>query len=83
MQLYLQYRPQTWDQVIGQEKAIAKIDRLRQRGLSGRAFWITGQSGIGKTTIGHLIAAEIADPGNVVEIDALRPVQTLAGRQTA
>jgi replication-associated recombination protein RarA len=72
MQLHLQYRPKTWDEVIGQEKAIAKIDRLRQRGLGGRAYWITGQSGTGKTTIGWLLATEIADPGNVVEIDAGR-----------
>lgn len=68
--LYEQYRPQTWDDVIGQDKAIAKINLLKARGLGGRAFWITGQSGTGKTTIARLMAAELADPLNIHELDA-------------
>lgn len=64
------YRPKTWTDVVGQPKAIARIDALRKRGLAGRAFWITGASGTGKTTIGRLIAREIADPSCIVEIDA-------------
>jgi replication-associated recombination protein RarA len=62
-------RPRTWSEVAGQGKALATIDRLRQRGLSGRAFWISGQSGTGKTTIARLIAAEVADQFATSEID--------------
>ena len=69
MQLTEQFRPTTWASVIGQSKAIATIDRLRQRGLAGRAFWISGQSGTGKTTIARLIAGELASPENILEID--------------
>ncbi len=65
-----QYRPKTWDDVVGQEKTIARIQTLAKRGLSGRAFWITGQSGTGKTTLARLIASEIADPICTVEMDA-------------
>ncbi len=65
-----QYRPHTWTDVVGQDKAIARIAALRRRGLAGRAFWITGQSGTGKTTIARLIADEVADPSCMVEIDA-------------
>ena len=61
MNLHEQYRPQTWDDVVGQDKVLAKIGRLRKRGLAGRAYWISGQSGTGKTTIGRLISAEVAD----------------------
>jgi replication-associated recombination protein RarA len=61
MDLPEQYRPTSWAEVVGQDKVIAKIDRLRKRGLSGRAYWISGQSGTGKTTIALLIAAEVAD----------------------
>jgi DNA polymerase-3 subunit gamma/tau len=70
MQLHEQYRPKQWREVVGQEKAIAKIEVLRRRGLAGRAFWISGQSGTGKTSIARLIAAEVADDLNIEEIDA-------------
>ena len=70
MQLHEQYRPQTWSDVVGQDKAIAKIKRLAQRGLAGRAYWISGQSGTGKTTLARLIAAEVADEFSVEEVDA-------------
>lgn len=70
MQLCEQYRPTSWQHVVGQDKAIATINRLRSRGLSGRAYWITGSSGTGKTTIARLLASEVADDWNVQELDA-------------
>lgn len=69
-QLCEEFRPQTWADVAGQDKAIAKVELLRARGLAGRAFWISGQSGTGKTTIARLIAADVADEFCVEEIDA-------------
>ncbi len=68
--LHEQYRPTAWDEVVGQDRAIAKLRTVAKRGLSGRAYWITGQSGSGKTTIARLLAAEIADPFCTVEMDA-------------
>ena len=68
--LHEQYRPQTWDEVIGQDRVLAKIQAVAKRGLSGRAFWIAGQSGTGKTTIARLIAQEISDPFCTIEMDA-------------
>ena len=73
--LYERYRPSTWQQVVGQSKSIREIDALRRRGLPGRAFWIAGKSGTGKTSIARLISAEIAGPdgdrqGDILEIDA-------------
>ncbi len=38
MQLHEQYRPSTWDDVVGQDKPLARINALRKRGLSGRAL---------------------------------------------
>ncbi len=69
MQLHEQYRPSTWSEVVGQDKTLAKIDRLRKRGLAGRAYWLSGQSGTGKTTIARLIASEVADAWAIDEID--------------
>ena len=68
-QLYEQYRPKTFGDVIGQEKTIGKLQRLAKRGLGGRVYWITGSSGTGKTTLARIIAAEIADDFAVIEID--------------
>jgi DNA polymerase III subunit gamma/tau len=70
MQLHEQYRPRNWSDVVGQEKVITRIEALRKRGLAGRAYWISGQSGTGKTTISRLIAAEVADEMNIEEMDS-------------
>lgn len=70
MQLHESYRPDTWDDVIGQGKVVGKIRALAARGLTGRAFWLSGQSGTGKSTIARLIAAEVAEEFNVEELDA-------------
>ena len=64
------YRPADWSQLIGQEKAIRRIDVLRRRGVSGRAYWTTGASGSGKTSLAHLIAREIADDWGIAGMDA-------------
>lgn len=69
-QLHEQYRPRQWQEVVGQPKALGKIAALRKRGLTGRAYWLSGQSGTGKTTIARLIAAEIADEWAIEEVDA-------------
>ena len=68
--LYEQYRPHGWDELVGQDKLVQRLAILRRRGLAGRVFWITGDSGTGKTTVARLIASEIADDYAVVEIDA-------------
>jgi DNA polymerase-3 subunit gamma/tau len=70
MQLHEQYRPRCFADVVGQDKVIARIDQCRQRGLAGRAYWLSGPSGAGKTTIARLIAGEVADDWHTEELDA-------------
>src|SRR5437764_10708727 len=70
MMLTEQYRPNTWNEVVGQDKIVQRVQALAQRGLAGRAYWISGQSGTGKTTIARLIAAEVADELLIREVDA-------------
>src|SRR5262245_22529769 len=65
------YRPGTWEAVVGQEKAVATLQRFARAGqLGGRNFWISGKSGQGKTTLARLIASELAESWNVEEMDA-------------
>jgi DNA polymerase-3 subunit gamma/tau len=70
IQLHEQYRPRNWEMVVGQPDAMRRIARVRKRGLAGRAYWISGPSGTGKTTIARLIAAEIGSEWSNEEIDA-------------
>lgn len=70
MQLTEKYRPSAWSDVAGQDKVVAKCKALIARGLGGRAVWIAGQSGTGKTTIARLLAAEVADADFIEEVDA-------------
>ncbi len=69
MQLHEQFRPCQWSEVIGQDKVLAIVDRIRKRGLSGRTYFITGAFGTGKTTVARLIAGETSDPHSTKEID--------------
>lgn len=72
------YRPTSWTDVVGQDKTVSTVRRLADRGsLSGRAYWLSGQSGTGKTTIARLIASEVADDWDTDELDAtgLTPAQ--------
>jgi replication-associated recombination protein RarA len=69
--LFEQYRPATWAEVVGQEKVVARLRALgSSRGFGGRALWLSGQSGTGKTTLAYIVAQEVADDWCVEEWDA-------------
>ena len=69
--LFEKYRPADWSAVIGQDKAVAALQRLRARGgFGGRAYWLSGSSGTGKTSIARLIAGELAESWHTEEVDA-------------
>jgi len=68
--LYEKYRPQTFEQVLGQDKAIRTIRLAGKTGFGGKAFWISGPSGAGKTTLARIIARQIADDFCIEEYDS-------------
>lgn len=69
--LFQQYRPHSWEYLVGHAKAKRAIAMMTKKGsLGGRAFWLSGPSGIGKTSMAYLIAADVCDEDNFIEIDA-------------
>lgn len=71
--LFMEYRPSSWDDLCGHKGMKQSITRMRERGsLGGRAFLLTGPSGIGKSSAGYLIACDVCDQSNIVELDAGR-----------
>ncbi len=80
MKLSEAYRPSTLEAVIGQPRAIAGIKQVLTRGWGGRAWWIVGGSGQGKTTISRCIAALGADPWFCEEIPFARDMKMEALR---
>ncbi len=65
------YRPNRFEEVIGQSKLIAQIQALNARGgLGGRAYWLSGRSGGGKSSTAKLIGREVADDLNIEVSDA-------------
>ena len=71
MSLYEKYRPNTVDAVIGQEKAVKTLARLLPN-IQGKALWISGASGTGKTTLARIVANEYADDLSIQEYDSAR-----------
>lgn len=67
MNLYEKYRPQTFDAVLGQPKAVKQIQGIMARGWGARAWWISGASGTGKTTLAKIIAAQGATDFYITE----------------
>ena len=65
--LFEKTRPQTWADVVGQDKAVALLRKVKP---GGRAFWLSGPSGSGKTTLARILANEHCERWHVDEIDA-------------
>jgi DNA polymerase-3 subunit gamma/tau len=63
------YRPKRWAEVVGQDKALDRIRCAARDGYGGQAWWLSGSPGTGKSSIGRLIAAEVADPLMTEELD--------------
>ncbi len=70
MELCEKHRPQTFAEVIGQSKAIKQLQTITSRSWGAQAYWISGPSGTGKTTLARIIARLGADDFGIDEYTA-------------
>lgn len=69
--LHEQYRPASWDEFAGNEKAVKQVRAaIGRAGFVSGSFWIDGPSGIGKTSMAWLIARQLCKSEyDIEEID--------------
>ena len=64
------YRPRCLTEMLGQEQAVRQVRAVLKRGWGGRAWWISGKSGTGKSSLAWIIARQRADDWFVEEYDS-------------
>ncbi len=69
--LYRKYRPQTFDDVVGQEQIVSLLEKTVKENKPNHAYLFCGGRGTGKTTVARLFAREIGcNEEDIIEIDA-------------
>lgn len=69
--LYRKYRPETFEEVIGQDHIVKAISGSLSAGKVAHAYLLCGPRGTGKTTIARIIAKELGtSPNDIYEMDA-------------
>lgn len=91
MNLALKYRPKTFDDMVGQKGVCILLQAMIQKNMLDSALLFTGPSGVGKTSMARIIAAQLNSEGatdvhegthpSVLEIDAASSGSVAALRQ--
>lgn len=63
MTLYLQYRPQSFADVVGQDHIVSTLEQAVSRGRISHAYLFCGSRGTGKTSVARILAKTILSQG--------------------
>lgn len=83
--LHEAYRPNEWDEVLGQDAAVEALSQLIAE-RSSHCFLLTGESGVGKTTLARIAARQLGASEIAIkagEIDAATHTGAEAMRELA
>lgn len=68
---YRKYRPELWDEVIGQEHITRVLSQSITNDTFSHAYLFTGSRGTGKTSVARIFAKALGtSPEDIIEIDA-------------
>lgn len=70
MSLYKKYRPNSLDEVFGNEELITSLKKLTKDKAIPQVILFTGETGTGKTTIARILSNEVATQTNITEMDS-------------
>lgn len=69
--LYRKYRPQDFDQILGQSEVVSTLQKSIESGHIAHAYLFCGGRGTGKTSIARIFARQLGtDDQDIYEIDA-------------
>ncbi len=69
--LYRKYRPQSFDDVVGQPQLVTLLQSAIKQNKVSHAYLFCGGRGTGKTTVARIFARDIGcNPEDIIEIDA-------------
>lgn len=69
--LYRKYRPETWNDVVGQEHIVSVLKESIKLSRTSHAYLFSGSRGTGKTTLARIFARGVKTAGeDTYEIDA-------------
>ena len=64
MSLYLKYRPESWEDIFGNEETIQSVQNMLKKKNPPHSYLLTGGTGCGKTTIARIMAKELGCVGS-------------------
>lgn len=69
--LYRKYRPNVWEEVVGQEHIVSALSLSAEKATFAHAYLFTGSRGTGKTSVARIFARSLGvSADDIIEIDA-------------